>query len=67
MATLVVDGDHIGVGQPGDRLGLVGEPVDEVDVGGLGRVDDLQRDRASQPIVHGGIYGRHATTGDRGR
>ena len=30
VAALVVDGDHVGVGEPGDRLRLVGEPVDEV-------------------------------------
>jgi hypothetical protein len=64
MASLVVDRDDVRVGQPRDRLGLVGEPVHEVDVGGLRRVNDLQGDRASQPLVDGGVHGRHATTGD---
>jgi hypothetical protein len=29
MGALVVDGDHIGVGQPRDGLGLVVEALDE--------------------------------------
>jgi hypothetical protein len=64
MAALVVDGDHVGVGQPGDGLGLVGEALQEARVTGVGRVDDLQRDRTLQPLVHGGVDGRHATPRD---
>jgi hypothetical protein len=64
VAALVVDRHHVGVGQPGDRLGLVGEPVDEMDVGRLRRVNDLQRDRTLEPFVHRRVHGRHATPGD---
>jgi hypothetical protein len=52
------------VGEPGDRLGLVGEPVHEVDVRRLRRVNDLEGDCAFQPLVHSRVHGRHAATGD---
>jgi hypothetical protein len=64
VGALVVDGHHVGVGQPGDGLGLVGEPVQETGVGVLTGMDDLQRDRPLQPLVEGGVDGRHATTRD---
>jgi hypothetical protein len=64
VAALVVHGDDVGVGEPRDRLRFLGEAVDEVHVRRLRGVNDLQRDRPLEPVVHGGVHGRHATPGD---
>ena len=63
VGALVVHGDHVGMGQPGDRLRLVGEPLDEMRVVVPPGMDDLDRDGALQSLVGRGVHRRHAATG----
>ena len=53
VGALVVDGDHVGVGQPGRRVRLADEPGDELLVVGQARVHHLERDRAVETVVVG--------------
>ena len=53
VGALVVDGDDVGVGQPGRRVRLADEPGDELLVVGQARVHHLERDRAVETVVVG--------------
>ena len=66
VGALVVDGDHVRVGKPGDRPGLGDEPPDEVLVVGKLRMHDLQRDRAVEPSISAQVDGRHPATREMG-
>ncbi len=59
VGALVVDGDDVGMGKPGDRLGFPAEPLDEARIVGLAGMDDLHRHGALQALVRGGVDGRH--------
>ena len=60
VGALVVDGDHVGVRQPGRGLRLADEPGDELLVLGQRRVHHLEGDRAVEPGVVGLVDGGHA-------
>jgi hypothetical protein len=62
VGALVVDGDDVGVGQPGGRLGLADEPGHELLVLGQLRMHHLDGDRAVEPAVQGEVDGGHAAT-----
>src|SRR5262249_53889073 len=66
VRALVVDGDHVRVGQPGDRPGLGDEAPDEVLVVRQLRMHDLQRDRAVEPGVGAQVDGCHPATREMG-
>ncbi len=66
VRALVVDGDHVRVGEPGDRPGLVNEAPDEILVVGQLRVHDLQRDRPVEPGIGAQVDGRHAAVSEMG-
>ena len=66
VGALVVDGDHVRVGKPGDRPGLGDEPPDEVLVVGKFRMHDLQRDRAVEPGIGAQVDGRHPAVREMG-
>jgi hypothetical protein len=61
VAALVADRDDVGVAEHRRRARLPGEPVDERGVVDEVVGHDLDRDRAAQPQVGGGVDGRHAT------
>ena len=64
VAALVADRDDVGVAEHRGGAGLAGEPVDERRVVGQVLGHDLDRDRAVQPQVGGGVDGRHAAAGE---
>ena len=64
VLALVVDGDDVGVAEPGGRPGLAAEPADEGLVGGEARAHDLQRHLAVEPLVEGDVDRGHAAVGD---
>ena len=66
VGALVVHGDHVRVGKPGDRPGLGDEPPDEVLVVGELRMHDLQRDRAVEPSIGAQVDGRHPAVREMG-
>ena len=66
VGALVVHGDHVRVGKPGDRPGLGDEPPDEVLVAGELRMHDLQRDRAVEPSIGAQVDGRHPAVREMG-
>lgn len=66
LGTLVEDRDHIGMREPGHRLGLADEALDERGVGRQRRVHHLEGEHPVQPGVHGPVDRGHAAHGDAG-
>ena len=62
---LVVDRDHMGMGQARRRLGLAVEPGDEVWILGEMTVHDLEGDDAVEPKVERLVDGCHAAAGEQ--
>ncbi len=59
VGALVVDGDHVGVRQPGRRVRLPDEAGDELLVIGQRRVHHLERDGAVEAVVVGLVDDGH--------
>ena len=66
VRALVIYGDYVRAGQPGDGPGLFDETPDEIRVGGQLRVRDLERHRALQPGVGAQVDGGHPAARDPG-
>ncbi len=64
VGALVVDGHHVGVGQPGGSAGLAHEPGRELLVVAQALVHDLDGHHPVQPDVGGFVDAGHATAGD---
>jgi hypothetical protein len=64
VAALVEDRDHVGVREPGRRLGLADEPGDELLVLGEPGMHHLERDRTVQPGVQAVVDGGHPAPRD---
>lgn len=64
VGALVEDLHHVGVGEPGDGLGLADEAVDEGGVGGEARVHDLQGEHTVEAGVQGPVDRGHPADGD---
>lgn len=64
VGTLVEHLDDVGVGEPGDGLGLPDEPLDERRVGGERRVHHLEREHTVQAGVHGPVDRGHPADRD---
>jgi hypothetical protein len=57
----IIEGDHMGMGDPADRLGLAPHPRHR---GVAGDVDQLDRDRALEAELHGVVDDAHAAGAD---
>lgn len=66
LRALVEDRDHVGVRQPGHRLGLADEALDERGVGRERRMHHLEGEHPVEPGVHGPVDRGHAAHGDAG-
>ena len=66
VVTVVEDGDHVVMGEPGGGTRLALEPSYELVVVGEALVHDLDRHRAVQSEVDGLVDGRHPAAGDLG-
>lgn len=66
LGALVEDRDHIGVREPGHRLGLADEALDERGVGRERRMHHLEGEHPVEPGVHGPVDRGHAAHGDAG-
>lgn len=64
IGTLIEHLNDIRVGEPGDRLRLPDEPLDERPVGGERRVHHLEREHAVQAGVHGPVDRGHPADRD---
>ncbi|MEJ2190107.1 MAG: hypothetical protein P8Y93_11990 [Acidobacteriota bacterium] len=56
----VIDGENVRVGEPGDGAGFSFEAFDLPGIGGGGFAEDLDRDLAFEPGVHGAVDDAHA-------
>lgn len=64
VRALVEDLHHVGVREPGHRLGLPDEPLDERAVGGQRRVHHLEREHAVEAGVQGPVDRGHPADRD---
>ena len=61
---LVVHRDGVQVGEPRGRPGFAGEAIGEGGVRRQGGRHDLDRHQPVEPLVDGGVHGRHPAAGD---
>jgi len=64
----IVDGEHIGVAEPRQRLGFLGQALALLPVGGgreMARVDQLERDAAVEARIECPVHDTHATAAQR--